>query len=132
MRRSTDARGEILRAIRQHLAASAAHDERRATAPHGTPMLPVLNHAGDTPTQTAPDAPDDLALRFAQQLHTVGARCTAVRDEAEAACVVSQILRDENARDVVASDATVVRRLLERAQGEYNVREIGETSQKEL
>jgi len=50
--------------------------------------------------------------RFTEQLAAVGAQCTTVRSETEAAAALARILADAGARRVVGSDAPLVQRIL--------------------
>jgi L-lactate dehydrogenase complex protein LldG len=96
------ARDQILRSIRQNLAASAPLDAM--THPLGS----VSSRAAPVPGPQAPD----LTTRFTTQLVAVGAQWTLVRSEAEAARVLRHILTAAGAERVVGSDAALVRRLL--------------------
>jgi len=49
---------------------------------------------------------------FTEQLAAVGAQCTTVRSETEAAAALARILADAGARRVVGSDAPLVQRIL--------------------
>ena len=90
------ARDQILRSIREHLAAS----------PPPAPVPPVPR-----PPSSVEDGPN-LVDRFTSQLESVGAQWTLVRGEAEAARAVRRVLSDVGAKRVAGSDAPLVARLL--------------------
>src|SRR5213083_18237 len=99
---TNQARDQILRSIRENLAASAPLDEMTHD-PRGGPPL--------TSPGPRPPAPD-LTTRFTTQLEAVGARWTPVRGEVEAARALRRLLSDAGARRVAGSDAPLVARLL--------------------
>jgi L-lactate dehydrogenase complex protein LldG len=96
------ARDQILRSIRENLAASAPLDAM-AHAPRAHPPL-------GTPS-SSPESPD-LVARFTTQLEAVGAQWTLVHGEAEAARALRRVLSDVGAKRVAGSDAPLVTRLL--------------------
>jgi len=96
------ARDQILRSIRENLAASAPLDEMTHDPRSGPPL------ASPGPRPQAPD----LTTRFTTQLDAVGAQWTLVRGEVEAARALRRILSDAGARRVAGSDAPLVARLL--------------------
>jgi len=100
--RTDDARGQILRSIRESLAASVPLDAI-AHAPR--------RHSPHVPPGPSLQAPD-LVPRFTEQLSAVGAQWTLVRGEVEAARVLRRLLSDAGARRVAGSDAPLVARLL--------------------
>src|SRR5439155_13971020 len=99
--RTDEARGQILRSIRESLAASARHPMTHAPSDHAAPE----------PRVPIPE-PLDLVVRFTTQLEAVGAQWTLVRGEVEAARALRRILSDAGARRVAGSDAPLVARLL--------------------
>ena len=90
------ARDQILRSIRQNLAASVP----------GAPVPPIPRPP--SPPGSAPDLVD----RFTTQLEAAGAQWTLVRGEAEAARVLRRVLSGVGAKRVAGSDAPLVSRLL--------------------
>ena len=130
---ASDSRRIILAAIREHLAASGAHehvshDAPSSRAPHGS--LPVL----------APDAialapaPDmsDLPSLFVARAEAVGGRCTRVRGVSEAALAVRAILADARARLVVSSGAPLVDRAFGGEADPWRVRSAAGLSRSDL
>src|SRR5213596_4183744 len=99
---TNQARDQILRSIRENLAASAPLDEMT----HNPRSAPPLASPGPRP-----QAPD-LTTRFTTQLDADGAQWTLVRGEVEAARALRRILSDAGARRVAGSDAPLVARLL--------------------
>jgi L-lactate dehydrogenase complex protein LldG len=94
--RTDPARDQILRSIRENLAASVP----------AAPVPPVPR-----PPSLSESAPD-LVERFTTQLEAVGAQWTLVRGEAEAARALRRVLSDVGAKRVAGSDAPLVARLL--------------------
>jgi L-lactate dehydrogenase complex protein LldG len=111
----TGGRAEMLRAIRENLAASAPHDRLVRAPRHGSASLPVLTRS---PRAAAVENPVHGVQRFQQQLEAVGGRCIIVRGAAEAAQALSRILAACGGRRVVASDAPLAQRLLHAAAGD--------------
>jgi L-lactate dehydrogenase complex protein LldG len=99
------ARDQILRSIRENLAASASLNATDAIA-HAR-----RDHTPPEPLVPSPESPDPTT-RFTTQLEAVGAQWTLVRGEAEAARALRRILADVGAKRVAGSDAPLVRRLL--------------------
>ena len=102
--RSGDARREILHAIRTTLAQGAIESSplARLSAPASSPPVPL----------SVPER-GDVVKQFTEQLTAVGAQCTTVRGEPEAAAALARILTEAGARRVVGSDAPLVQRLLQ-------------------
>jgi L-lactate dehydrogenase complex protein LldG len=100
-----DARQRILRAIRENLAASGAHDAPPPDPTFGA-RAPLRASGAE-----APPSPT-LATRFAERVAAVDAHCTIVSGEVHAAQALTQILTEARARRVVGSDAPLVQRLL--------------------
>ena len=133
MIRTADARREILRAIRESLAESAAGGgaaregpvEPRAAGPGSAVGSTGSADPGAKPrgsTGPAAGASKDVVSSFTERLAAVGAQCTVVHGEAAAAHALAGILTDAAARRVVGSDAPLVQRLLS-ALGDGFVRE---------
>jgi L-lactate dehydrogenase complex protein LldG len=99
--RSGDARREILHAIRENLAQGLESSPDHLSTPGSSPPVPL----------SVPER-GDAVKHFTEQLTAVGAACTTVRSEAEAATALNRILTDAGARRVVGSDAPIVQRLL--------------------
>jgi L-lactate dehydrogenase complex protein LldG len=99
--RSGDARREILHAIRENLAQGLESSPDHLSTPESSRPVPL----------SVPER-SDVVKHFTEQLTAVGAACTTVRSEAEAAAALNGILTDAGARCVVGSDAPVVQRLL--------------------
>src|SRR5213593_1720929 len=106
MIRTDDARGEILRAIRESLAKPSPPGPLSAPERGDVVSTPSPEGRGGEGVRTA------LLARFTDQLTHVGARWTLVRGEAEAARVLAHVLTDAGAQRVAGSDAPLVRRLL--------------------
>ena len=101
--RSGDARREILHAIRTNLGSSPP--VQSSPSPEGRGGQGVRTPEGRGGQEVR-------IKRFTEQLTAVGAQCTAVRGEAEAAATLARILADAGARRVVGSDAPLVQRIL--------------------
>ena len=98
MKRTDDARKEILRAIRENLAQGQS----------SPPVLLSVPERGDVVNSPSPD----LVKPFTEQLAAVGAQCTPVCGEEEAGRALARILAGARARRVVGSNAPLVQRLL--------------------
>jgi len=107
---SMNARQEILSSIRDHLAASARFD---AHAVHTQTRQP--------PAKSIP-AKDDrngtVLERFRQALEAVSGRCVIAQSEDEAAIAIQRIVENTKAKRVAVSDATLVKKILERVKTE--------------
>lgn len=125
-----EARRHILRAIRENLAASAAHDSRRST--HERAMLPIV--AGEPGSSPRADRDGEARLRFVDRVSAVGGSCTIVRGETRAAQAVARIVADTGAHIILGSDAPLVRRVLSHAAADHSLtwRTIDEVSRQEL
>lgn len=121
MRRSGDARAEILSAIRRRLAASAAHDI----------PLPVLGTARPE-VASGSGASHDVLARFRERAEAAGARCELVCGELEAARVVARILDEAGARRVARSDAPLLERLAPALGGAFALHRIDRLSREDL
>ena len=109
--RSDDARREIVKAIRENLArGSSPHDP--LPAPQSSPPDPL----------SVPERGDVLRVRtFSERLAAVGAHCTVVSGEAEAAGALAGILSGAGARRVAGSDAPLVQRLLQPLRDRFEI-----------
>ena len=105
-----DARSQILRAIRENLTRSASGPQPRGIAPGSAE--PVAPTADPGPAARGSKERGDVVSSFAERLAAVGAQCTVVRGESEAAGALAGILSGAGARRVVGSDAPLVQRLL--------------------
>jgi L-lactate dehydrogenase complex protein LldG len=130
--RTEQARGEILRAIRENLAKSSPPVEP-------SPSYPLSRRergsGGEDPegrggqgVRTGPD----LVARFTEQLAAVGAQFTVAHGEADAARGLARILTDAGVRQVVGSDAPLVQRLLGALGDGFVVQRIDGLSRDEL
>jgi L-lactate dehydrogenase complex protein LldG len=109
-------RGDILRAIRENLAASAPHDEMRRVALEGharshASRLPILGGEASAPPVIGPESMSSRA-RFQERLEAVGAQSVVVGSESEAASALGAVLSEAGARRVGMSDAPLVERLV--------------------
>jgi L-lactate dehydrogenase complex protein LldG len=142
MSRAKEARRQVLRAIRESLAASAPHDARhqgeyawstngRAGTRASVP-LPILAGIAGVANRL-PEAAPDRITQFRERLEAVGAECVVVRGEAEAARAVERIVTRAGARRVVGSDAPLVRRVLAQvAEGSFGLQTIDGLSRDDL
>ena len=107
---STEARQEILSSIREHLAASARFD-----------VHAVHTQTGQQPAKSN-SAKDDrngtVLERFRQALEAVSGRCVIAQSEDEAAIAIQRIVENTKAKRVAVSDATLVKKILERVKTE--------------
>ncbi len=101
--RSGDARREILHAIRTNLGSSPP--VQSSPSPEGRGGQGVRTPEGSGGQEVR-------IKHFTEQLMAVGAQCTVVRGEAEAAAALARMLADAGARRVVGSDAPLVQRIL--------------------
>jgi L-lactate dehydrogenase complex protein LldG len=122
MKRTRAARSDILRSIRENLAASTRFD---ALHEHGR-VPDAVEHL------SAPAGAAELRLRFTERLQAVGAEVTIAHDETEAAAALSDVLQRNGARRVAASGAPVVRRLLQQARGDCVVNDVEMLAQDDL
>jgi len=102
--RSGDARREILHAIRTNL---------RSSPPVQSSPSPEGRGGQGVRTPEGRGGQGVRITQFTEQLTAVGARCTTVRGEADAAAALARILTEAGARRVVGSDAPLVQRLLQ-------------------
>ncbi|HJQ31646.1 MAG TPA: lactate utilization protein [Pyrinomonadaceae bacterium] len=119
--RNEEARRAMFAAIREHLAASTPHDAVRAghhAAAHGEG---VTTHGEDVSARAVPEAVaageigGTVVERFRHALEAVAGRCFVVRDEAEAAEVLRQIVEQRNSQRVAVSDSPLAGRVLKLA-----------------
>jgi L-lactate dehydrogenase complex protein LldG len=103
---NNQARREILRAVRDHLAASASADAVYAEHEHGVKM-PASRVA-----VALPPAQGSATERFRQALEGVAGHCITVANEKDAATALQQIIEHHNAQSIAVSDASLVRRVL--------------------
>ena len=101
--RSGDARREILHAIRTNLGSSPP--VQSSPSPEGRGGQGVRTPEGRGGQEVR-------IKHFTEQLAAVGAHCTTVRSETEAAVALARILTGAGARRVVGSDAPLVQRML--------------------
>ena len=101
--RSGDARREILHAIRTNLESSP---------PVQSSLSPERRGGQGVRTPEGRGGQEVRIKHFTEQLAAVGAQCTTVRSETEAAAALARILADAGARRVVGSDAPLVQRIL--------------------
>ena len=94
------ARTAIFASIRENLAASAQFDGVHHE-PTSVPAAPAVAVHGD------------VIERFRESLGLVGADVTLVKDEAEAAARLREIIQDKAATKIVISDLELIRRLTE-------------------
>jgi L-lactate dehydrogenase complex protein LldG len=98
------ARADILDSIRQNLAASkpfnAVYNE------HHKPMRSVTVVA----TQNIPTS--ELTLRFKENLESIGAKCSVVTNESDAAAIIQEIIADNGPHRIAISDSPLVNILL--------------------
>ncbi len=106
MIRTDDARREILDAIRENL-------RPRGIAPGSAE--PVQSTADPGPMARGSTA------RFTERLAAVGAHCTVVSGEAEAAGALAGILSGAGARRVAGSDAPLAQRLLQPLRDRFEI-----------
>jgi L-lactate dehydrogenase complex protein LldG len=125
MTRSGDARREIMAAIREHLARSG----------RSSPPVPLsVPERGDVVSTPSPEGRrgqgvriiegtggQEVRTRFTERLAAVGAQCSVVRGEPEAAGALAGILSGAGARRVVGSDAPLVQRLLRPLRDRFEI-----------
>jgi len=99
----SDARSAIFASIRENLAKSAPFDEA---------------HHEPSPISSAIVAPPatDLLEGFKESLELVGAKCTFVGDESEAAARLRAIVSDISATEIIVSDSELVHRIVNAAK----------------
>jgi L-lactate dehydrogenase complex protein LldG len=99
----SDARSAIFASIRENLAKSAPFDEARHEP---SPISSAI---------VAPPA-TDLLEGFKESLELVGAKCTFVGDESEAAARLRAIVSDISATEIIVSDSELVHRIVNAAK----------------
>ena len=120
--RSEDARREILSAIRENLA--------RGSSP---PVPLSVPETGDVLSSPSPEGREGQGVRtFTERLAAVGAQCSVVRGEAEAAGALAGILSGAGARRVVGSDAPLVQRLLRPLRDRFEMAALDRLSRDDL
>jgi len=125
-----DARNQILRAIRENLIRSASGPEPRAAGPGSAVGLTSSADPGGMPRGSKQRG--DVVRSFTDRLAAVGAECTVVRDEAEAAAALARILTGAGARRVVGSDAPLVQRLLRTLGAGFSLERLEHLSRDQL
>jgi len=110
VRRSDEARREILSAIRENLTRSARGREPRGIAPGSAELGKPTADPG--PAARGSKERGDVVSSFTEQLAAVGAQWTVVRGATEAAHALAGILTAAGARRVAGSDAPLVQRLV--------------------
>ena len=134
--RSEDARREILSAIRENL-------KPRGIAPGSA--VGSTGSADPGPATEGPQSPrksfraargskerGDVVSSFTERLAAVGAQCSVVRGEAEAAGALAGILSGAGARRVVGSDAPLVQRLLRPLRDRFEMAALDRLSRDDL
>jgi L-lactate dehydrogenase complex protein LldG len=112
---SADARLAIFASIRENLAKSRPYDD--------------AHHESDVvPRATATAALTDPLEVFRESLESVGAKCTFVENESEAAVRLREIVSDKSASEVIVSDSELVHRIVNAA----GIDAIAEASRDEL
>ena len=120
--RTDDARREILGAIRENLA--------RGSTPPGP--LPAPQSSPPDPL-SVPERGDVQRVRtFTERLAAVGAHCTVVSGEAEAAAALAGILSGAGARRIAGSDAPLVQRLLRPLRDRFEIADPERLSRNDL
>ena len=109
-RRNEDARREMFAAIRGHLAASAPHDAVRAAHHAATAHGEDVSARDEKSVVVAFEG--TAVERFRQALEAVAGRCFIVKDEAEAAEVLRQIVEQRNSQRVAVSDSPLAGRVV--------------------
>ena len=117
---SADARADILRSIRNHLAASARIDDVLPRVESSSIAITSYQENGDTRADER-----SLIETFRQQLESVGGHCLTVRDENELTIALKSIVAElksigTQTRRVALSDAPVLRRLAREIEGDTN------------
>ncbi len=107
---SHEIRRAILKAVREHLAASAPYDAVRGEQPG--------EHKTEPPVENTIVHEPNLSLveRFSAALEAVAGHCVAVRDEREAADVVGQIIEQAKAARIAISDSPLIGRVMNLAK----------------
>jgi len=96
----SDARSAIFASIRENLAKSKPFDE------HG-------EASGVISRPPATTGANDVLDGFQESLEMVGAKCTFVEDEVQAADRLRKIINELSAKNVVISDSSIVHRIVE-------------------
>ena len=125
-----DARSQILRAIREHLTRSARGPEPRAAGPGSA--VGLTSSADPGAMRRGSKQRGDVVRSFTDQLAAVGAQCTVVRGESEAAGALAGILSGAGARRVVGSDAPLVQRLLRPLRDRFEIAALERLSRDDL
>jgi len=112
---SSLSRSAIFASIRENLAASKPFDEG-----HHAP--------GVVPSATATDVVTDVLGVFRESLELVGAKCSFVENENEAADRLRAIVSDKSATEIIVSDSELVHRVVNAAE----IDAIAEASREEL
>lgn len=123
-----EARRQILRSIRENLAASAPHDvvhaERHQPGPAPTASagiaLPILAPPGARGAEPAAGESSPVG-RFRERLEAVGGVLVQVAGEQEAGEAVARILAEIGAQRVALSDSPLVRRVMDATSAEPGV-----------
>ena len=128
MTRTDDARREILSAIRENL-------KPRGIAPGSA--VGSTGSADPGPATEDPQGPRKsfraaLVSSFTERLAAVGAQCSVVSGEAEAAGALAGILSGAGARRVAGSDAPLVQRLLQPLRDRFQIADLERLSRDDL
>jgi L-lactate dehydrogenase complex protein LldG len=99
----------MLAKIREHLAASAGINHEVSASPSAT------TSAAKEPST------DNLVELFRDALEGVNGQCIVVRDEAEAAANLKQLIEYYQARRIAVSDSPLIQRLLPQSAGDAEI-----------
>ena len=120
----SEARTAILESIRTHLAESALHEHAAEDRKHERAAMGLGDRSSSVAqAPSGPDVGPSPVEMFREKLEMVGGHCIVVRDEAEAARSLSEILAELQttplrARRIALSDGPSVSRLINAAEGE--------------
>lgn len=111
--RPSSAREDILRSIRDNLAASSRHERlAHAESRHDGRMLPVASAAAQRVEE-----PRSLVVRFSERLEAAGGKCVTVASPQQATSAIAAILIEAGVRKAAAPDAALVAQLAPASAG---------------